>query len=69
METTDLNSNQQNEDYVFFQTSDVNENSENNNNAWTEENKSESSEPDNSWDWNFVETTAIDENLVIGNQQ
>ena len=69
METTESNSNHQNEDYVFFHTSDVSEKSENNDSIWTEENKSESSEPDNSWDWNFVETTAIDENLVIGNKQ
>ena len=55
--------------FSLFQTSDVNENSENNDSVWTEENKSESSESDNSWDWDFVETTAIDENLVIGNQQ
>ncbi len=69
METTESNSNNQNEDYVFFQTSDVSEKSENNDSVWAEENKSESSESDNSWDWDFVETTAIDENLVIGNQQ
>ena len=69
METTESNSNNQNEDYVFFQTSDVSEKSENNDSVWAEENKSESSESDNSWDWDFVETTAIDENLVIGNKQ
>ncbi|MDY6897982.1 MAG: hypothetical protein SWZ49_07855, partial [Cyanobacteriota bacterium] len=69
METTDLNSNNQNEDYVFFQTSDVSENSENNDNSWTEESKSESGDRDNSWNWDFAETTTIDENLVVGNEQ
>ncbi len=71
METSDLNSINQTNEAVAYNTSDTSENSRpEDDSVWAgEQNESESSDNDNSWNWEFSSTDAVDEGLIVGNDQ